>query len=679
MAEKYQPIPHRLKNVAIGGHVAGAIDIYDDKLFKNQQDINENTYRKDETYSKEQLNNMITTPSQEYLSVTATAETTSVDDIATLIATKYPDGKESADTVYRVGCWDGEQYDTGVYTEYVWDGTQYIPVDVKEFGFDEEPTNGSDNLVKSGDIAKMISRMFSERHHNFDFVDKLGHILSFLDKDGWWNFPAMGIESFEFDPRGEESEYKILIVDSLNHVLAYRKPNENYVVVKKQEEDTKIYDRNADTIAIATGVAGVPSYNRLQFMIVTDTHIYPNAYVNALSIAKKLPDCAAVIHLGDVNNQVGVTGDVEEYYRKMFAENKAIYPVVGNHDVGEYDRLLVHVSVDKLLYNCSIQPMIDKGYLSEGEYVPNKLYYYKDFPTQKVRLIVLDNYNGSETLAENEYWEPVTYNSSYNLISQSSYTTGDYVNIKGYDKYSFKCTADVRVNYKDKTTSPSIKEYRRCCWYSEDQLEWLCNTLVGAAQNEYMCVIASHQVVVFPNLTDFDSEFTSQYAGDSINGYMSRFDENNITIISDIVKAFYEKDSVSKHMEAISSEAVGDDADDASSEPVFDFSYDFGESEYEPTRVTFIHGHNHRDSVCVPSDTETYPHEVSIGFTNADVTRSTKNNVGLLTRTNENNDILTAYTILDEDHIHLCRIGRNVTDRIVNGKVVVKDNQIVEI
>ena len=153
---KKTPIPQRLKNVSNDHpYVAGAIDIIDDTTGDNQQAINGNTYRKSETYSKEQLNNMITTPEQEYLSVTATAETTSVDDIATLIATKYPDGKESADTVYRVGCWDGEQYDTGVYTEYVWDGTQYIPLDVKNPGIDDEPTAGSQKLVESGGVAKL--------------------------------------------------------------------------------------------------------------------------------------------------------------------------------------------------------------------------------------------------------------------------------------------------------------------------------------------------------------------------------------------------------------------------------------------------------------------------------------------------------------------------------------------
>ena len=39
MTEKYQPIPHRLKNMAVGGHVAGAEDI-DAGNGKTQQEVN---------------------------------------------------------------------------------------------------------------------------------------------------------------------------------------------------------------------------------------------------------------------------------------------------------------------------------------------------------------------------------------------------------------------------------------------------------------------------------------------------------------------------------------------------------------------------------------------------------------------------------------------------------------
>ena len=43
MTEKYQPIPHRLKNMAVGGHVAGAEDI-DAGDGKTQQEVNVELY-----------------------------------------------------------------------------------------------------------------------------------------------------------------------------------------------------------------------------------------------------------------------------------------------------------------------------------------------------------------------------------------------------------------------------------------------------------------------------------------------------------------------------------------------------------------------------------------------------------------------------------------------------------
>lgn len=159
MTEKYQPIPHRLKNMAVGGHVAGAEDI-DAGNGKTQQDINADTYRKAETYSKEQLDNMITTPEQEYKSVVATSSTTTLADIAALIATKYPNDKEKADTIYRVGSWDGTQYNIGAYSEYTWDGENYVFMSKKEPGIDDEPTVGSGNLSNSGGIVKVTGGDF---------------------------------------------------------------------------------------------------------------------------------------------------------------------------------------------------------------------------------------------------------------------------------------------------------------------------------------------------------------------------------------------------------------------------------------------------------------------------------------------------------------------------------------
>lgn len=120
----------RLHSTATGNVVAGANEIYDDAKGKKQSVVNQETdaalddrYTKSQTYNKTELNNMITTPNQKYVTVTATDQTTAVTDV--LPATG------SADTVYRVGSWNGTQYEEGVYSEYSWNGSTYIHLSTK--------------------------------------------------------------------------------------------------------------------------------------------------------------------------------------------------------------------------------------------------------------------------------------------------------------------------------------------------------------------------------------------------------------------------------------------------------------------------------------------------------------------------------------------------------------------
>ena len=144
MSEHIEPIPSRLYNAAVGGHVAGADQIIDDNENKEQSQINAEVkqalgeggsvdekiaeeaakhYLKSETYNKTELNNMITTPNQVYETYTATDQTTAATDV--LPATG------SANTVYRVGNWDGIQYNDSVFSEYAWNGSTYIKLSTK--------------------------------------------------------------------------------------------------------------------------------------------------------------------------------------------------------------------------------------------------------------------------------------------------------------------------------------------------------------------------------------------------------------------------------------------------------------------------------------------------------------------------------------------------------------------
>ena len=168
MSEQKIPIPARLYNAAVNGHVAGTEDIIDDDKNKTQQEINTDVdtelenhqqqlddkynksevYSKSETYNKTELNSMITTPEVEYVNVEATDQTTAITDV--LPATG------AANTIYKIGSWDGSQYDTSKYSEYTWNGSTYVYLATRDHGVDDEPTDGSTNLVTSGGVKSAL-------------------------------------------------------------------------------------------------------------------------------------------------------------------------------------------------------------------------------------------------------------------------------------------------------------------------------------------------------------------------------------------------------------------------------------------------------------------------------------------------------------------------------------------
>lgn len=120
-----------------------------------------------DAYTKEQVDNMITTPDQKYVSVTATDQTTDVTEVLP--------AEGAANTIYRVGNWDGTQYDDSAYSEYAWDGTQYIPLSKKQPGIDDEPTAGSNNLVKSGGVFSSYNPDIIITAHTY--LGKTGSVL----------------------------------------------------------------------------------------------------------------------------------------------------------------------------------------------------------------------------------------------------------------------------------------------------------------------------------------------------------------------------------------------------------------------------------------------------------------------------------------------------------------------
>ena len=183
MADNKINVGGRLHSIATGNVLAGANEILDDDKNKKQNVINAEVdialadrYTKEETYNKNELDSLITTPDVQYVPVTATEQTTVVTDV--LPATG------AANTIYRVGNWDGSKYTTTVYSEYAWNGSTYVLLNVKEYGIDDEPTAGSDNLVKSGGIASAYGSYIENPEFVYVKTDNKGRILWAIKIDG---------------------------------------------------------------------------------------------------------------------------------------------------------------------------------------------------------------------------------------------------------------------------------------------------------------------------------------------------------------------------------------------------------------------------------------------------------------------------------------------------------------
>ena len=149
-------IPNRLKNAAIDGYVAGAVDILDDNLHRNQEDINADIdadvsqLKGDvaDRYTKEEVNNILS----------RTPET----DVVVL---DVPDGSTAADVLDEVPLADRPNKlfrvrndDNTKYDEYGWTGEAWALLASKDYGIDDEPTEDSDNMAKSGGITKLYGK-----------------------------------------------------------------------------------------------------------------------------------------------------------------------------------------------------------------------------------------------------------------------------------------------------------------------------------------------------------------------------------------------------------------------------------------------------------------------------------------------------------------------------------------
>lgn len=267
----------------------------------------------------------------------------------------------------------------------------------------------------------------------------------------------------------------------------------------RQQLHTYDWDDLKLTTACMAGY-GVASRKDFQLAIMTDSHGNHLYVDNMLRLANEHKTIDAIVHCGDWQPSTYNQPASRKQFIELFSKStKPVYVAIGNHDHG-YNYVSMCAS-QKMLYNDIVAPMVANGWLVAGEYTENKCYFYHDFVDAKVRLIVLYDYDNDD-LADNEYWEPVTYDPEapsflYNHTYTYDASNPTIVNCGEYNEHSFRLkksvtTAGSGAPYQRDATIPCMAVDWQSRIFSQQQAQWLANTLLSTPAN-FKVVIASHQ------------------------------------------------------------------------------------------------------------------------------------------------------------------------------------------
>lgn len=450
-------------------------------------------------------------------------------------------------------------------------------------------------------------------------------------------------------------------------------------------------------------------YNAARYDVGSSEHMYPNinkdfqialagdphsgdfALNNIVELANKVQSIDGVLVLGDMNGWTpydqyshGTGYDVagvEKSIERIFKGNskKPFFFVCGNHDSGE-GRCVMYCRTHEQVYNTFVKPIIDSNILKSGEYAvsgdyADRCYYYHDFDETKTRLIVLYDYSFPLELGENNYWEPVTYDSTKGLIQPGTTYTYDannpiILNTGGYKEHSFRLIQTVTTltksaggNYR----SVPYYKIRSRQIYTKNQIDWLISTL-NSTPDGYGIVIASHQCLIAnTHLTDnrfsIGSDPNCTYKPRENGRSYDMLMDNNI--IPKIIDAWKNKTSLSEKVAAL--DDVGDNhiasylniLEDAGYHYMYEVDADFSSRTNNNAYFSnYINGHEHLDMIEKSKD---FQGQLTVSVTTPNPPYRWRSDFA--TVKDENSPAYDSITVFacSKNRIALCKYGNDTT------------------
>ena len=200
---------------------------------------------------------------------------------------------------------------------------------------------------------------------------------------------------------------KIPIMFSEGGTLAYCIPSliphifSNDAEAEAKSEDS-ILARNKDVEHIINAAARygwhaggkTNPYKQFTMLVTTDVHKCEDRLNDAIEYLNAMGAIDCGICVGDMAS--GYYNDTDgTWYSKIVAKsNKPFLTAIGNHDMGNNSNVGQSATVAQAVGKW-ITPNVSKI----GDTSINKSYYFKDFSTYKVRVIVLNSYDAPDTLA----------------------------------------------------------------------------------------------------------------------------------------------------------------------------------------------------------------------------------------------------------------------------------------
>jgi hypothetical protein len=352
----------------------------------------------------------------------------------------------------------------------------------------------------------------------------------------------------------------------------------------------------------------------LTFMHISDTHCTStlhNSFDRSIEVFGKVSgnginrgkNAKFLLHTGDVRNAHFDDG-YDFVYDSLKNLRGKMFVTAGNHDVGNSD-LVARCGSDAQIYEQMIEPMLDKWALkSDGGGTPHvvgKNYYFTDFTDEKVRFIMLYEYE-----------------------------------------------QDFDVSPSDATL---LKVYRGYRSFSQAQIDWFVSAL-RTTPNGYGVIVAKHQPEAVNKMWDnpFNSSLVTERRHQQTHIYESDKTTKNYDVIAMIVQAFIDRTTIRKTLwQPTFSENNG----------VLTISADFASRAADAEFICYCSGHTHLDMV---SHLRDYPMQVELNI-GADNTHYTEGSDILQEDGGKSMMLANVYNIdRNRGYIYIVRIGADFSN-----------------